>query len=89
GCGGVDISKCARFVKSVSFIVYNRWGKEVYNYIGTQGGENNIFIDWNGTDKSGVELSSGVYYYVAEVNFDVVDPSNAMQKIKGWVHLLR
>jgi hypothetical protein len=89
GCGGVDISKCARFVKSVNFIVYNRWGKEVYNYVGKKSGEQDIYIDWDGTSNNGSELAAGVYYYVAEVNFDVVDPSNAMQKIKGWIHLLR
>ena len=89
GCGTVDISKCARFVKSVNFIVYNRWGKEVYNYVGTQGAENSILIDWNGIDNNGSELASGVYFYVAEVDFDVVDPSKSKQKIKGWVHLLR
>ncbi len=89
GCGNVDISKCARFVLEVEFIVYNRWGKEVYTYQGASGSENGIYIDWNGVSSSGDELASGVYYYVANVTFDVVDPNAAKQTFKGWIHLLR
>jgi hypothetical protein len=79
--------RCARFVLAVKLKVYNRWGKEVYNY--ESGGERSIYIDWDGHDNNGSELASGVYYYVAEVTFDVVDPSQAIQFLKGWVHLVR
>ncbi len=80
--------KCARFVQSVTFTVYNRWGGEVYEYFGRTGSEtNSIYIDWNGKDNSGTDLSTGVYYYVAEVVFDSVDPQNNTRKFKGWVHL--
>jgi hypothetical protein len=73
--------KCARFVQSVSFTVYNRWGQEVYDYDGRVGdGENNIYIDWDGRDDKGTEMASGVYYYVAEVTFDSVDPANQTKK---------
>jgi hypothetical protein len=91
-CGGpIDLenlrTRCARFVQKVSFTVYNRWGKEVYNY--QSGGERTIYIDWDGNDNNGKELSSGVYYYSAEVIFDVVDPKNQKQIIKGWVQIVR
>jgi hypothetical protein len=79
--------RCARFVLAVKLRVYNRWGKEVYNY--ESGGERSIYIDWNGRDNQGSELAAGVYYYVAEVTYDVVDPSQAVQFLKGWVHLVR
>jgi hypothetical protein len=79
--------KCARFVDKVEFRVYNRWGKEVYRY--ESGGERTIYIDWDGRDEEGRELSSGVYYYVAEVTFITIDPEKRNQTIKGWVHLLR
>jgi hypothetical protein len=79
--------KCARFVDKVEFRVYNRWGKEVYRY--ESGGERTIYIDWDGRDEEGRELSSGVYYYVAEVTFLTIDPAKRHQTIKGWVHLLR
>jgi hypothetical protein len=82
--------KCARFVETVKFKVYNRWGQEVFTYEGRIGSEvNSIYIDWNGRDDEGRELASAVYYFVAEVTFDTVDPAAKTKKIKGWVHLVR
>ncbi len=82
--------KCARFVQTVKFKVYNRWGQDVYTYDGRIGNEvSTIYIDWNGKDDNGRDLASGVYYFVAEVTFDSVDPSSNTKKIKGWVHLVR
>lgn len=90
-CVGVaDEAKCARFVLSVVVHIYNRWGKEVFSYEGSQDSEpNNIYIDWDGRDKNGTELASAVYYYSAEVTFDVPDPRKQHKVIKGWVHLVR
>jgi len=79
--------KCARFVEDVFIRVYNRWGKEVYNY--ESGGERTIYVDWDGRDLDGRELATGVYFYVANVTFDSVDPAKQNQIIKGWVHLQR
>jgi hypothetical protein len=79
--------RCARFVNSVNFTVINRWGKEVFTY--QSGGENTIFIDWDGRDDQGQPLPSGTYYYLAQVNFDVVDPSKRNRTIKGWLQLVR
>ena len=91
-CGGpVDLEdlkrRCARFVQKVNLTIYNRWGKEVYSY--QSGSEKTIYIDWDGRDNSGKELSSGVYYYSAEVIFEVVDPKKQKQIIKGWVQIVR
>lgn len=87
-CGGVtDESKCARFVDRVDFKVFNRWGNEVYSY--RSGSERSIYIDWDGKDNNGKELSTGVYYYIAEVTFITIDPAKRNQTIKGWVHILR
>ncbi|MEX2234332.1 MAG: gliding motility-associated C-terminal domain-containing protein [Cyclobacteriaceae bacterium] len=80
-------AKCARFVERVFVRIYNRWGKEVYSY--ESGGERTIYVDWDGRDADGRELSSGVYYYVADVTFDSVDPEKRNQFIKGWVQLMR
>lgn len=80
-------AKCARFVQKVEVKIYNRWGKEVYSY--QSGGERTIYIDWDGRDADGRELSTGVYYYIANVTFDSVDPQKRNQDIKGWVHLMR
>jgi hypothetical protein len=90
-CGGVtDPTKCARFVDRVQFRVYNRWGKEVYTYTGASNDDvNTIYIDWDGRADDGSDLAAGIYYYVAEVTFDSVYPSERQKTIKGWVHLLR
>lgn len=85
-CGEVD-KKCARFVSAVNLKVFNRWGKEVYRY--RSSGENTIYIDWNGRAEDGSDLAAGVYYYSAEVTFDVIDPAKRNQVVKGWVHLVR
>ncbi len=89
GCPTVEdaAKRCPRFVEQVNFKVYNRWGKQVYTY--RSGGENTIYIDWNGRGDDGVDLTEGVYYYVAEVTFDAIEPSKRHQVIKGWVHLIR
>ncbi len=79
--------KCARFVQSVSFTVFNRWGGEVFTY--QSGGERTIYIDWDGRDTNGKDLSAGVYYYEAQVVFDVVDPSKRNKTIRGWVQIIR
>ncbi|MEO5977845.1 MAG: gliding motility-associated C-terminal domain-containing protein [Chryseolinea sp.] len=93
GCSEIPTElklKCARFVQSVDFTVYNRWGQEVYTYFGRIGSEtNSIFIDWDGRSNNGVALSTGVYYYVAEVVFNSVDPKHNTKKFKGWVHMIR
>ncbi len=82
--------KCARFVESVVFHVYNRWGREVYSYTGQVNDDvNNIWIDWDGRSNEGQPLSTGIYFYVAEVTFIGIDPSVKYKTIKGWVHLVR
>jgi gliding motility-associated-like protein len=82
-----DFSRCPRFVESVTFRVYNRWGKEVYAFTSTDS-ENTIYIDWDGRTDSGQLLSAGVYYYIAEVDFITLEPSNREQTIKGWVNIV-
>jgi hypothetical protein len=88
--------KCARFVQRVDFHVYNRWGKEVYSYVGDIDSEpgdgsqgDNIWIDWDGIGDDGQTLSTGVYYYIAEVTFLAIDPKKKYKTYKGWVHLMR
>lgn len=89
-CGPVAPTKCARFVETVNFKVFNRWGKQVYSYRGANNDDqNDIYIDWDGRAEDGTDLATGVYYYVAEVRFVSVDPKKRNQIIKGWVHLIR
>lgn len=90
-CQPVDKTRCARFVEKVVFKVYNRWGVEVYTYESVEGDsvDKTIYIDWDGRDNRGSLLNSGVYYYAADVTFNVINPDNRVQTIKGWVHLIR
>lgn len=89
--GSDDPSRCPRFVQAVRFIVYNRWGKEVYNY-DTQAGEGqerSIYINWDGRDSNGNELSAGTYYYVAKVTYNMLDPDRRTQDLRGWVKIVK
>lgn len=82
--------KCPRFVESVIFKVYDRWGgNEIFSYNTNEVNEPNFFIDWNGSDQNGVQLPSGTYYFTATVTFDVLDDSKRTQEFKNWVKLIR
>ena len=71
-----------------TLIVYNRWGKIVYQM-------ENYNYDWDGTDyKTGNELSDGVYFYVVIPNSEKYEyNSNNKEEIRktisGYVHLVR
>jgi gliding motility-associated-like protein len=83
-------SKCPRFVKNVTFVVYNRWGgSELYRFTTEGSPEPNFFIDWNGQDNNGNDLPAGTYYYAATVTFDVLDKRNEVQEFKNWVQIIR
>lgn len=79
---------CPRFVESLTIRIYNRWGKEVFFYT-SQLNENNILINWDGRASNGEPLSTGVYYYQADVKFIRLRPEDTVTKLKGWVHVLR
>lgn len=93
----VDLKTCSRFVESVKFRVFNRWGSEIFRYnsddvkINEESlpKEEAILINWNGHDNNGRALASGVYFYSVEVKFDVINLKNKSKIIKGWVHLLK
>ncbi|MBB6612030.1 gliding motility-associated C-terminal domain-containing protein [Pontibacter sp. Tf4] len=74
--------KKARFIRSVKFTVFNRWGVKVFE-------GNDKDINWPGTDSDGNRLTDGIYYYEAQVEFFSIDPANASKKYKGWVEIVR
>jgi hypothetical protein len=85
-----NYSRCLRFVKGVAFRVYNRWGKEVYSYeTKSNTTEKSFYINWDGRDANGQLLSTGVYYFSADVTFDVIAPEKRFQRLKGWVQVVR
>ncbi|MES2730302.1 MAG: gliding motility-associated C-terminal domain-containing protein [Bacteroidota bacterium] len=79
---------CPQFVESVNFVVYNRWGRKVFE------SDRNIMINWDGrlgsdADTQGKELASWVYYYIAKVKFQRLRRQDEWQTIKGWVQILK
>lgn len=79
-------AQCPRFVESVTFKLFNQWGLLLYEY--KSGGENSIYINWDGRDKNGKLLAAGMYYYSAEVVFDLLPSSGREQTLTGWVQIL-
>ena len=76
-----------RFVESVKFKVFNRWGVLVFEQ------NDDILLNWDGKSNTGggsaETLPAGMYYYSAEVKFVTLDPNNSIQKLKGWIKLLK
>lgn len=94
----VNNGECPRFVEAVIFKVFNRAGTEIFSYDssdrsdgveGTVVNRNSIFINWDGTTKTGRELPAGVYFYSAEVKFTTLNPDEAIKVINGWVQIIR
>ncbi|NID13842.1 T9SS type B sorting domain-containing protein, partial [Fibrivirga algicola] len=69
---------CPRFVESVGFVVYNRWGAKVYESAGP-------VVSWPGTTQNGSPLPGGVYYYEATVRFAGLSRGGPVQTTKGYV----
>lgn len=72
-----------RFVREIDFEVYNRWGELVFRNRTTSE------IGWDGKNLRGKDLSDGIYYYRAIVEFDRLNPEDAIKEIKGWVLIMR
>ena len=83
----IPLDKCPRFLEKIEFRVFNRYGKQVYAY--ESGGENSLFINWDGTNFSGEPLPYATYFYEAVVTFDMLRPENKIQTYKGYVQIIR
>ena len=73
---------CPRFVESVQFVVYNRWGAKVYESAGP-------LVNWRGTTQNGNPLPGGVYYYEVTARFAGLTRNGPVQTTKGYVQLIR
>lgn len=86
-CEPADRTKCPRFVNSLQIKIYNRWGRRVHSYNSGQSGS--VFIDWDGRDENGNDCASGVYYYTADVVFDVLGQESRARTYRGSIHLVK
>ena len=84
---GFENSNCPRFILGVSFKVFDRTGKEVFDLQYEK--EPSIFIHWDGKNNAGSPLAAGVYFYVSEVTFDVLPSGQQKKTYKGWIQLLK
>lgn len=83
-----DGENCYRFVESVYFQVFNRAGAVLFEYDSSEP-EKTLLIDWDGTNKAGVDLPAGVYFYSADVVYDVLNPNDREIVLSGWVQIIR
>lgn len=74
--------RCPRFVQKVEFLVYNRWGKLVFE------SNDNIDLEWDGKNKNGSVLPTGTYYYHAKVYFFTFETGEFEEDRKGTIQLL-
>lgn len=71
-----------RYIASVDFKVYNRWGQLVYQ---TEDPE----INWDGRDmKTGKLLAEDVYYYTCNITQNCLN-CESVQPMKGVIHIIR
>lgn len=69
----------ARFIETIRFQVYNRWGQVVFSTSDPQ-------INWNGNNNSGKAMSDGVYFYTCEAYESV---SQQPILLSGYIELIR
>ncbi|MEO9966487.1 MAG: gliding motility-associated C-terminal domain-containing protein [Reichenbachiella sp.] len=89
-----DNSKCLRFVDRVKFHVFDRSGGVIFDFdsdspIGEGQNNDGTLINWRGVNNNGRELPAGVYFYGADVTFDVLDEEKKEKTIKGWVQIVK
>lgn len=69
----------ARFIETIDFKVFNRWGQVVYTTTDPQ-------INWSGDSNAGKEVSDGVYYYTCEA---YESQSQTPIILSGFIQLIR
>ena len=77
------VPRVNRFIESVEFNVFNRWGNKVFT-------TTDPAIKWNGQNLNGDDLNEGVYYYTCRVIESRVFGSGERPKLlRGDIHLIR
>ncbi len=79
---------CDLFIDKIVFQVFDRTGKEVFA-MNSDDPENSKFIQWDGRSNNGNALPTGIYFYQANVQFDVLARSESNKIFNGWVQILK
>ena len=69
----------SRFIETVDFKVFNKWGQVVFT-------TSDPLINWNGTNHGGKDVSDGVYFYTCEA-FESQGSSPIV--LSGYIELIR
>jgi gliding motility-associated-like protein len=67
-----------KFVETVKFKVFNRWGGKVFEQ------NDDIYLNWDGSG-----LPDGIYFYTAKVTYASSTENIRTEELKGWVEILR
>ncbi|MEN8810900.1 MAG: gliding motility-associated C-terminal domain-containing protein [Flavobacteriales bacterium] len=71
-----------KFIDSIEFVIYNRWGNEVFR-------TSDPMINWTGIDlETGKEVVDGVYFYACRV-YSIRLSSLSETKLKGSISVYR
>jgi len=72
-----------RFIETVDFQVYNKWGNQVY-------ASTDPLILWNGTTENGSDLPDGTYYYTCRIiEQRVTGNVEGNILLKGHINIIR
>ena len=73
-----------RFVDRIEITIFNQWGNQVFTTTDPE-------INWDGTNFSGSDLETGVYYYRCTVFEEDVTSGDIIEidRLKGHINLIR
>lgn len=67
-----------KFVESVKFKVFNRWGGKVFER------NDDVYLNWDGSG-----LPDGIYFYTAHVTYTSSNENKTTEELKGWIEILK
>ncbi len=83
GSNDLFVPRENRFVTSVDFKVFNRWGNLIYETTDPE-------LNWNGNSNDGKEISEGTYYYTCTVFEDSAELGTVEKdQLSGYIQLHR
>ena len=82
GTNDAFIPRENRFVANVDFVVFNRWGNELYRTSDPE-------LNWNGRDQNDNEVPPGVYFYVCTVFENSSSGIQEYVTLEGHIQIFR